>query len=64
VDRAAELGEPWLTRFTTEDLKTELEAYGFTEVSFLDPREAESKYYRNRTDLPAPRIVRLCKAVV
>jgi methyltransferase (TIGR00027 family) len=64
ADRAAELGEPWLTRFTTEDLKTELEAYGFTEVSFLDPSEAEFRYYRNRTDLPAPRIVRLCKAIV
>jgi methyltransferase (TIGR00027 family) len=63
-DRAEELGEPWLTRFTVEDLSTELEGYGFTEVSFLDPDEAESKYYRNRTDLPAPRIARLCKAVV
>jgi methyltransferase (TIGR00027 family) len=64
ADRAEELGEPWLTRFTVEDLRTELKAYGFTEVSFLDPREAESKYYRNRTDLPAPRVVRLCKAMV
>lgn len=64
ADQAADLGEPWLTRFTPEDLKAELEVYGFTEVAFLEPREAESKYYRNRTDLPAPRIVRLCKAIV
>lgn len=64
ADRATELGELWLTRFTSGDLNTELEAYGFTKVGFLDPREAASKYYRNRTDLPAPRTIRLCKAVV
>lgn len=64
ADRAEELGEPWLTRFTVEDLKGELHQCGFAEISFLEPKEAELRYYRDRTDLPAPRIVRLCKAKV
>jgi methyltransferase (TIGR00027 family) len=62
ADRAAELGEPWLTRFTVEDLKGELQGFGFTEVSFLEPKEAEVRYYSNRTDLPVPTMARLCKA--
>jgi methyltransferase (TIGR00027 family) len=64
ADRAAELGEPWLTRFTAEDLKRELEIAGLSEVSFLEPHEAASRYYANRTDLPAPRLARLGKAMV
>lgn len=54
AERAAELGEPWLTRFVMEDLMDELHACGFIEVSFLEPREAESRYHRNRSDLPVP----------
>jgi methyltransferase (TIGR00027 family) len=64
ADRAARLGEPWLTRFAVEKLEQELKSCGFTEVNFLEPTEAASKYYRNRTDLPAPRIIRLCRAIV
>jgi len=64
ADRAAELGEPWLSRFTVEDLKGELYECGFTEIDFLEPKEAELRYYKNRKDLPAPRIARLCKAKV
>ena len=64
AERAAELGEPWLTRFTVENLRSELQECGFTEVSFLEPKEAQSRYYKNRTDLPVPRKVRLCKAHV
>ena len=62
--RAAELGEPWLTRFTVENLRSELQECGFTEISFLEPKEAQSRYYKDRTDLPVPRMVRLCKAQV
>jgi methyltransferase (TIGR00027 family) len=64
ADRAAELGEPWLTRFAMENLKIELEGCGFSEVRFLEPWDAAARYYGNRNDLPAPRIARLCKAIV
>jgi methyltransferase (TIGR00027 family) len=63
-ERAAKLGEPWISLFTVQDLKAELSECGFSEISFLQPGEATKKYYENRTDLPAPRTTRLCSAKV
>jgi methyltransferase (TIGR00027 family) len=63
-ERAAALGEPWLTRFSADELRDTLRTNGFKDVSFLDPRESRSRYYAGRTDLPAPRAVRLCRARV
>ncbi len=63
-ERAAALGEPWLTRFHAEELKLELQNIGFSSVSFLTPDEARNKYFKGRRDLPAPRQVRICRAVV
>jgi methyltransferase (TIGR00027 family) len=60
--RAAEHGEPWLTRFEVEELKKELLESGFRVVSFLTPSEAKAQYYAGRQDLPPPNMVRLCEA--
>ena len=55
-DRAAELGEPWQTFFSPEDLKKKLISRGFSYVQTLDPEDAWRNYYSGRTDkLPPPR---------
>jgi O-methyltransferase involved in polyketide biosynthesis len=62
--RAAETAEPWLARFSAEDLKKQLHAFGFTEVQFLEPAEAASRYYHHRRDLPGPKMARPCRATI
>jgi methyltransferase (TIGR00027 family) len=62
--RAAQHGEPWLTRFEVEELEKELLESGFSAVSFLAPNEAKARYYAGRRDLPPPRMIRLCEATV
>jgi methyltransferase (TIGR00027 family) len=62
--RAAEHGEPWLTRFEVAELQEELLESGFSKVSFLAPDEAKTRYYAGRQDLPPPRLIRLCEAIV
>jgi methyltransferase (TIGR00027 family) len=62
--RAAEHGEPWLTRFEVAELQEELLESGFSKVSFLAPSEAKAQYYAGRQDLPFPRMVHLCEATV
>ena len=64
ADRAAELGEPWITRFTKAALREELQGCGFAEIGFLEPENAEARYYKDRSDLPPPGKVRLCRSVV
>ena len=64
AEKAAAHGEPWLTRFEVEDLNLELAKSGFATVSFLDPTEAEERYYKGRRDLPAPGRTRICRAAV
>jgi len=61
--RAAAHGEPWLTRFSRDELHAELLRSGFSDVHFLDP-DAAAAYYVGRHDLPAPRPTRICHAVV
>jgi methyltransferase (TIGR00027 family) len=54
-DKAAELGEPWQTFFTPEELRKKLLGRGFSSVHILSPAEAWQTYYAGRTDgLPAP----------
>jgi methyltransferase (TIGR00027 family) len=64
AQRAAAHGEPWLTRFELGGLRKELIDCGFRKVSFLQTSEAAEQYYIGRKDLPAPRKIRLCEAVV
>jgi hypothetical protein len=65
VDAVKELGEPWLTYFTTQELSDHLRALGFSDVTFLTPEEASTRYFLNRSDgLRPPRYVRLLRASV
>jgi O-methyltransferase involved in polyketide biosynthesis len=65
AQRAAEVGEPWITFFTPEALEARLLSFGFTAVTFLTPRVARETYFSHRADgLEAPRRVSVASAVV
>lgn len=65
ADLAAAHGEPWLTRFTPEELTAALRSAGFSRISILSPEEAFDHYYRNRADgLPPPRRASIATAEV
>jgi methyltransferase (TIGR00027 family) len=64
ASRAAAQGEPWFTRLDVDELKDKLVISGFRVATFLDPVQANERYYKGRHDLPAPRKTRLCQAVV
>lgn len=64
AEMAAAVGEPWLTRFTPEQLRPKLHDAGFGQISFLLP-EAAASYFHGRPDgLPAPRRVNTALAKV
>lgn len=55
AQRAAKLGEPWLSYFEPEALAAKLRAAGYSTVEFLSPADAEARYFRHRPrDLPVP----------
>jgi methyltransferase (TIGR00027 family) len=55
AERAAEVGEPWVTFFEPDALERKLSTLGFLTVRFLAPPEASALYFQNRADnLPAP----------
>jgi methyltransferase (TIGR00027 family) len=47
---ADSMGEPWRTHFDRKTLIRRLRELGFTEVSVLNPGEAQMKYFRGRND--------------
>ena len=47
---AEAMGEPWRTHFDRETLIRRLQEMGFTDVSVLDPAEAQVRYFLGRTD--------------
>ena len=64
-ERAAEVGEPWITFFTPEALEARLRSFGFAAVTFLTPELARELYFHHRADgLEAPRRVSVVSAVV
>lgn len=50
AERAAAVGEPWLTRFHPDELRMKLRAMGFSEVNHLTPEQAHQDYFLNRHD--------------
>jgi len=53
--KAAQLGEPWLTTAQPDILERELLGLGFSELLFLTPAMMLEQYLQNRTDgLPVP----------
>lgn len=62
--RAASLGEPWLSYFEPSAIEEKLRGAGFATVGFLSPPEAAEKYFRQRPpDLPAPATTNIAYAV-
>ncbi|HKR55762.1 MAG TPA: class I SAM-dependent methyltransferase [Gemmatimonadales bacterium] len=60
--RSKTLGEPWLSRFSAEELVSELREAGFRTIEFLS-REDAARYVGERRDgLEAPRLVRIVSA--
>ena len=50
AQRAAEVGEPWLTRFHADDLRVKLQTMGFSQIIHLTPEAARARYFGNRHD--------------
>ena len=65
AERAAAVGEPWLSYFTPEQVERKLRGLGFATVEFLTPETAAATYFVGRSDgLPAPRRTSLVAARV
>jgi methyltransferase (TIGR00027 family) len=62
AERAAELGEPWVSAFEPAALERKLRDVGFRHVEFLDPRHARAHYFAH-SSLPAPRLVNTVAAI-
>jgi methyltransferase (TIGR00027 family) len=63
--RAAQVGEPWLTRFRGDELGVKLRMMGFSQVIHLTPEEARERYFGDRTDgLRERRGEQLMRAIV
>ena len=64
ADRAAAVGEPWLSYFEPDELRDALTDAGFSAVGFLGAEDA-ARYFAGRTDaLVAPRRVSIAWAQV
>ncbi len=62
--RSKTLGEPWLSRFSAEELLNDLRGAGFHTIEFLS-RERAAEYVGTRRDgLEPPRLVRILIARV
>ena len=62
---AAAHGEPWRTRFESNELAHKLHDFGFATVSSLSASEANTRYFQDRRDgLRAPRRVGIASATV
>jgi methyltransferase (TIGR00027 family) len=65
AEAAANVGEPWLTRTTVEELERDLHAAGFGAVDIPDPWMTLAAYFKGRTDgLGPPRRPNLARATV
>jgi methyltransferase (TIGR00027 family) len=65
AQRAAEVGEPWLTRLHPGELVAKLRGMGFSRVVHLTPEEARGRYFGERRDgLRERRGEQLMRAIV
>lgn len=63
--RAAQAGEPWLTRLRADDLVARLRSMGFSQIIHLTPEEARQRYFDGRRDgLRERRGEQLMRAIV
>jgi len=64
AQRAAEVGEPWLSYFEPAEIEAVLRSHGFSDVRFLTREDAIRQYYASRNDLSAPRRISIATATV
>ena len=65
AEKAAEVGEPWITHFNQEELQKQLTKAGFKEVIFETPDSIISKYYEgSKLQLPAPKRNTLVRVII
>ncbi|HXT16405.1 MAG TPA: class I SAM-dependent methyltransferase [Gemmatimonadaceae bacterium] len=65
AEQAAAVGEPWVSYFTPEEMRTLLEGHGFSSVALLERDEAERRYFAGRSDgLLVPRRTAIVRATV
>jgi methyltransferase (TIGR00027 family) len=65
AERAASLGEPWVSYFEPDVLEARLRGAGFSKVKFLSPAEAKARYFRQRpADLPVPKRTNVLSALL
>ncbi len=62
ADHVAELGEAWLSYFETNELRTKLEAFGFSEIEDLGPPQIAARYFPHRATMPPDRGGHLLRA--
>lgn len=54
--RVCDLGEPFISFFTPEEIEAKLRHAGFCDIDFITPGRAESLYFApSRNDLPVPK---------
>lgn len=65
AERAALLGEPWISHFNLESLHQQLLDLGFSNVTFLTPEAIIAQYYAgSKVQLPPPRRSSLVSATI
>lgn len=62
--RSKTLGEPWLSRFSAEELLNDLRGAGFHTIEFLSGESAAEYVGTRRDGLEPPRLVRIVSARV
>ena len=65
AQRAASVGEPWVSYLEPDALEAKLRGAGFSKVEFLSTVEAKARYFRQRPgDLPVPKRISILSAVL
>ncbi len=65
TQRVAEVGEPFVSHFTPQEIAALLRACGFRELEFLTPEQSAARYFDQRPpDLKAPRRTAIVAALV
>jgi O-methyltransferase involved in polyketide biosynthesis len=65
AQRAASIGEPWVSYFKPDAFAAKLIGAGFSKVEFLSSAEAQARYFsQGQGGLPAPKSAHILCAVV
>jgi methyltransferase (TIGR00027 family) len=64
AQQSAQFGEPWRTRLDPVLFCENLKRKGFSDVEYLSPSEANTRYFADRTDLRAPSMEQMIKVAL